>query len=91
MTTHMLKVLDRRGSFLFSVCRPRFSRLKALPLNARARAILSLNLKEKRDFWQSNRFFSHTKLYNFTPVGAISYHVPPCIDTGENSGQQPGR
>ena len=41
-----LKALDGRGSFLFSGCRPRFSRLAASPLDARPRALLSLNLKE---------------------------------------------
>ena len=41
-----LKALDGRGSFLFSGCRPRFSRLAAWPLDARPRALLSLNLKE---------------------------------------------
>ena len=41
-----LKALDGRGSFLFSGCRPRFSRLTASPLDARPRALLSLNLKE---------------------------------------------
>ena len=50
--------------------------------------------KLKRDFSPSNRFFFHTNLYNFIPVWAISYHVPPCMganDSGKNSGQQPSR
>ena len=34
-------------------CRPRFSRLAASPLNARARALPLLNLKKKRDCSQS--------------------------------------
>jgi len=34
-------------------CRPRFSRLAASPLNARARALSLLNLKKKRDCSQS--------------------------------------
>ena len=40
-------------SFFFSGCRPRFSRLAASPLNARARALPLLNLKKKRDCSQS--------------------------------------
>ena len=51
-----LKARDGRGttkeiSFFFSGCRPRFSRLAASPLNARA----LLNLKKKRDCSQSNQ------------------------------------
>ena len=48
--------------------------------------------KLKRNFSPSNCSFFHTNLYNFIPVGAISYHVPPSVeanDSGENSGQQP--
>ena len=42
-------------SFSFSGCRPRFWRLAALPLNARARALPLLNLTKKRDCSQSNQ------------------------------------
>ena len=37
------------GEAFFSCYRPRFSRLAALPLNARARALPFLNLKKQRD------------------------------------------
>ena len=40
-------------SFFFSGCRPRFLRLLASPLNARARALPLLNLKKKRGCSQS--------------------------------------
>ena len=36
-----------RLSFLFSGCRPRFSRLAASPLNARARPLTKSNEKER--------------------------------------------
>ena len=62
-----LKALDGRGSFLFSVCRPRFSRLIASPLNARARAILPLNLKEKRETSGSLTVSSSTQNFTISP------------------------
>ena len=49
-----LKVRDGRGTKKEKTgCRPRFSRLAASPLNARARALPLLNLKKKRDCSQS--------------------------------------
>ena len=62
--------IDYEQSPFFSLVRrakrPRFSRLAASPLNARARAIPLLNLKKKRDCSQSSR-------ENATP---IQRHIP---------------
>ena len=91
-----LKALDGRGSFLFSGCRPRFfaSRSFTARRSPAGTPLTKSEGKLKRDFSPSDRFFFHTNLYNFIPVWAISYHVPTCMganDSGENSGQQPGR
>ena len=48
-------------SFFFSGCRYRFSRLAASPLNALARALPLLNLKQKRDC-------SKSRIDDFSPA-----------------------
>ena len=78
MTTRMLEGARRKRLFSLLELPPSFQASRGFTARrSRPRALPPLNLKKKRDFSQSNRFFAHPSLYHelqFHP--GVGYLLP---------------